>query len=126
MKKLAVIATVLLSLVAASSATASTSWRSNDFQNASHNIQCEFYSDISSGVIRCSVVSSRHAVMLNLHRAAYNVPYLGGLSGIPVLPNNTTWQSHQFTCLSTYQGMRCWTADLDHGFFINAWTVKKW
>lgn len=43
-----------------------------------------------------------------------------------VLAYGQTWQSHQFSCLSIYQGMRRWTASLTHGFFINAWEVTHY
>lgn len=141
MKRLAVAATVLVALACASGASG---WTGNTFQNPTGNIQCVF--TLTSKQINpnlgpgspvwikggpeliCDVYSSHRFVVLDVNKKALTGKpneYSRG-SGLPVLRYGQKWQSHQFVCLSTYQGMRCWTGSLDHGFLVSAWTVKVW
>jgi hypothetical protein len=134
---------LLAVLLLAVTANGGIRWRSNAFENPTGNIQCRYTA--SSKVLNpkptgpvwirggpeiiCDVYSSHHFVVLTVGQGR---PLTGTPNNyvrakrLPVLGYGRRWESHGIECLSTYQGMRCWTGDLAHGFFVNAWSTQRW
>lgn len=127
MKRALATAVVLVSLAFAGTASAASTWTGNTFKNPSGNITCHYYHFAGhTPAIVCEVKSNRHAAVLNPNSSftySKGTPYTGAM---PVLRYGDTWKSHQFTCLSSYSGMRCWNGADTHGFFVSAYQVNSW
>jgi hypothetical protein len=113
-----------LAAFAFSASPALGGWVSNGWQNPGGNIACYYFSR-SSPMIQCTVRSSGWWVSLGTsgkpdkghdYKPFPRQPY--------TLQYGQKWQSHQFTCLSMFQGVRCWNPSWMHSFFVNAWTVQ--
>ena len=135
MKKIMIIIAVLTALTSTSAASA---WTGNTFRSPTGNIVCNYSpqgTEVNWPQVSCFVLSNRWSAELAANGltakgklAPHDMRVLHSQSAsAPVLGYGLRWQSpDRITCLSTLQGMRCWSASGLHGFLASAWTVKVW